>query len=99
MRSGPVIPTIDIAALGSSDIADRRVVAQAIGAACEDTGFFTVINHGVHASTVGDAFREARRAFGRPMAEKLMHRLDDRHPNQGYDPIGVKPSTPPQSPI
>jgi len=88
MRSGPVIPTIDIAALGSSDIADRRVVAQAIGAACEDTGFFTVINHGVHASTVGDAFREARRAFGRPMAEKLMHRLDDRHPNQGYDPIG-----------
>lgn len=98
MRSYPAIPTIDIAALGSNDEAVRRRVAHTIGAACEDTGFFTVTNHGVHSSTVRDAFREARRLFRRPLAEKMMHRWDDLHPNRGYEPDGSQTLDPAAEP-
>ncbi len=98
MRSRPAVPTIDIAALGSENIDDRRRIARLIGDACEDTGFFTVTNHGVHPSTVSDAFREARRLFSRPLAEKMMHRWDEQHPNRGYDPIGSQTLDPTAEP-
>lgn len=88
MGSCVVIPTIDISDLGSDNPADRQAVADAIGNACVEMGFFTVTNHGVHPAMIDDAFRETRRVFGRPMAEKMMHRWDDDHPNRGYDPIG-----------
>lgn len=88
MTAGPAVPTIDIAALTSKDLSDRQRVADAIGAACERTGFFTVTGHGVHQATIDDAFRETRRVFQRPIAEKMMYRWDADRPNRGYDPIG-----------
>lgn len=82
------VPVIDIGALKSDALEERRDVAGAIGRACEQTGFFTVTGHGVHRALIDDAFRETRRAFQRPLAEKMMHSWTEAHPNRGYDPIG-----------
>ena len=47
------IPAIDLAQ-------PSAVVANAIGQACVETGFFTVINHGVPASLIAKVYAVAR---------------------------------------
>ncbi len=98
MPSRSDVPTIDIAGLFSTDQASRQAIADKIGAACEETGFFTVTGHGVHPSLISDAFGQSRRLFQRPLPEKMMHRWDDAHPNRGYDPLGSQTLDPAAEP-
>jgi isopenicillin N synthase-like dioxygenase len=50
------IPTIDISALFGDDDAARRAVAEDIGAACEEVGFFYIRNHGIAQSLIDKAY-------------------------------------------
>lgn len=57
------VPTIDISALrASNDVSEKSKVIQQIGDACEQWGFFYVVNHGVDldlvekATTLGKLF-------------------------------------------
>jgi isopenicillin N synthase-like dioxygenase len=62
------LPIIDVAPLFGSDAKARRAVADAIGAACRDNGFFYARGTGVDASRL-DAL--AREFFALPEEEKL----------------------------
>jgi isopenicillin N synthase-like dioxygenase len=86
MASTDAVPTIDISGLFSSDLDERRVVARAIGQACEDIGFLTVTGHGVHPGLVREVFGQTRRVFARSAGEKMIYAWDEDHPNRGYDP-------------
>jgi isopenicillin N synthase-like dioxygenase len=77
-----VIPVID---LGTTD---RRATAQEIGAACRDTGFFYVKNHGVPVALIEAQFEWARRFFALPLAEKLEIDLRKSPCNRGYEAMG-----------
>jgi isopenicillin N synthase-like dioxygenase len=50
------IPTIDIAALFGRDATARRTVAEEIGRACEEVGFFYIRNHGISQSLIDRAY-------------------------------------------
>jgi len=86
MASTSTVPTIDISGLFSCDLDERKLVAQAIGRACEDIGFLTVTGHGIHPGLIREVFGQTRRVFARPTGEKMSYAWDDDHPNRGYDP-------------
>ena len=65
---GDSLPVIDVAPLFGREHAARQAVADAIGAACRDTGFFYATGHGVDPSRL-DAL--AREFFALPEEEKM----------------------------
>ncbi|MCX8102736.1 MAG: isopenicillin N synthase family oxygenase, partial [Geminicoccaceae bacterium] len=54
------LPILDVSPLSSPDLAARRAVAAALGAACRGPGFFLAVGHGV---TTTAALFDAARAF------------------------------------
>lgn len=63
------IPIIDVAPF--LDGTDPEGVADAVGRACRDIGFFVVVGHGVDDALVAAARAEANAFFDLPEAEKL----------------------------
>ncbi|HEY4944301.1 MAG TPA: 2-oxoglutarate and iron-dependent oxygenase domain-containing protein [Rhizomicrobium sp.] len=80
------LPIIDVAPLFGRDESARRAVAEAIGRACRDNGFFYATGHGVDARALEAAAREF---FALPEAEKL-HIAMARGGRawRGYFPVG-----------
>jgi len=61
------LPVIDISGLEGPH---RLQVVSAIGRACQETGFFRVINNGVEESLISDLMRVASEFFQLPMEER-----------------------------
>ncbi|MQL90190.1 hypothetical protein Taro_022770 [Colocasia esculenta] len=71
--NGPVedeIPIIDFSLLSGGTGDQRAKAIQALGKACEDWGFFAVVNHGVPSGTVEAMVDATRGFFALPEAEK-----------------------------
>lgn len=83
------MPIIDISALASEDAAARLEVARKIGKACEDIGFFIVVNHGIPKAVVDEAWQRTLDFFDLPLEEKLAQKTDDeaKYP-YGYSALG-----------
>jgi isopenicillin N synthase-like dioxygenase len=81
------LPVIDIAALSSGELADRRAVSELIGAACRRHGFFYVSRHGIPQGLVDAVWDQSKRFFDLPLAAKSA--LDKTHSpcNRGYEPL------------
>src|SRR5690349_3999884 len=82
------VPVIDVAPLASAVEPDRRAVARAIGWACEDIGFFTIVGHGVDAGLVGRMYDVSRAFFDLPAADKQRVRRPKPEQSRGYIGIG-----------
>ncbi len=78
------IPVIDLAPLREGHETGLEAVAREIGAACRDVGFFYVVNHGVPAELIDDAFAKSRAFFAQSVAEKLELAMDVVGGNRGY---------------
>ena len=76
------IPVIDLAQPSAA-------VANAIGQACVETGFFTVINHGVPASLIAKVYAVAEGFFDLPMAEKMKVARPRPEQNRGFIALGA----------
>ena len=68
------VPVIDLGPLGDGHSADAdagaRAVADAVGAAARDWGFFQVVNHGVDPRLIDAAWAVTRAFFALPMGMK-----------------------------
>src|SRR5450432_1446662 len=80
------IPVVDIGGLYTSDPAQRKAVAAKIGAACDDLGFFYVVNHNVPVETIDRAVAIADKFFHLPESERLKVKADKN--NRGYREVG-----------
>jgi isopenicillin N synthase-like dioxygenase len=88
-RSAETIPVVDFGAYThGAGLAARKEVAQALRAACLNTGFFYLVNHGIAADDFDRAHEWGLKFFRLPRAEKA--KLDkSTHPaRQGWMPIG-----------
>lgn len=87
--TGSIVPIIDICALRGSDSAAIKAVADRIGQACEDIGFFIVVNHGVPKDVVQQAWDRTLDFFDLPLEEKKNLVTDDeaKYP-YGYSVLG-----------
>jgi isopenicillin N synthase-like dioxygenase len=75
------IPIVDLADLRRGG--EAKLAAE-IGAACRGPGFFYVVNHGVPASLIADAFARSAEFFATPLSEKLAVAMDVVGGNRGY---------------
>ena len=83
-----MVPVIDVAPLLAGAEAERRGVARAIGRACEDIGFFTIVGHGVEAALVRRMSDVSRAFFDLPLADKQRVRRPRPEQSRGYIGVG-----------
>jgi isopenicillin N synthase-like dioxygenase len=82
------IPVIDISALVSGT-ADRRAVADNIGQACRDCGFFYIVGHGVDEQLQRRLEEVSRQFFAQDLATKLdISMTRGGRAWRGYFPVG-----------
>lgn len=68
------LPLIDISGLEGPH---RSQVVSSIGRACQETGFFQVVNHGVEESMISEVMKVASEFFELPMEERNKFISDD----------------------
>lgn len=81
------IPVIDFAPMSSNNVAIRQQVADQIGKACLEVGFFYIKNHNVPQAIVDRAFTQSKRFFGLPLAEKMEIHISKSANHRGYVPL------------
>ena len=81
------VPVIDLAPLrtGSQEVKDP--IAEQVGRACEEIGFFMVIGHGIDNNVIERAYASATAFFDLPLDEKLQSLKPAVHINRGYSPF------------
>ena len=96
------VPVVDIAPYLRGGHGGKREVAREIGAACEDSGFFCIVGHGVSAGLVAGVRQAAVDFFALPDAEKRSILADAKRPVRGYFPMaggsragGIRADIPP----
>jgi isopenicillin N synthase-like dioxygenase len=78
------LPIVDLSASREGDGAALTRIAADVGAACRDAGFFYVVNHGVEASLIAEAFAQSHRFFALPLADKRRLAIEKIGGNRGY---------------
>lgn len=80
------VPTIDIGPyLAAPDSPQSKAIISEVASACENTGFFQIINHGVTPSVQQAAFAAARRFFSLPFDKKSPLDAKKNIGMRGYD--------------
>ncbi|CAN5515738.1 2-oxoglutarate and iron-dependent oxygenase domain-containing protein [soil metagenome] len=84
---GASIPLIDIDGLRGADPVRYDQVTAALRAACEDRGFFYIVNHGVSPTLIARMFEATEAFFNQPVDAKAA--LDKKFSkcNRGYEPL------------
>ncbi|MBM3485902.1 MAG: isopenicillin N synthase family oxygenase [Alphaproteobacteria bacterium] len=78
------IPIIDVSRALTGDAASKGAVAGAIDRACRDTGFFSVVGHGVPMDLVQSTRAMAVAFFAQPDAEKMKVERPPTKISRGY---------------
>src|SRR6266480_6237923 len=64
------VPVIDLGSGRGQGPEARLAVARTLGTACETSGFFTVVGHGVPTAAVSDMYEANRKFFALPNEQK-----------------------------
>lgn len=76
--SNELVPTIDLAA-------DKETIVNTLRSACERSGFFTIINHGIDPSLQSDVFQVSKSFFALPRSEKDKVDYSKSKASRGYE--------------
>jgi isopenicillin N synthase-like dioxygenase len=80
------IPILDLGPYLAADPGAERRLAAELKEACENVGFYFIVNHGVTQTLIDDAFAETARFHAQPLADKMKLLIDDHM--IGYLPLG-----------
>jgi isopenicillin N synthase-like dioxygenase len=83
------IPVVDLSD-SFKDAEGFNACARAIAEACEDTGFFGIVGHGVPKDVIDGALGAARAFFERPLEEKLLVKRERAELNRAYITFGTE---------
>ncbi len=81
-------PIIDIDGLFSDLSADRQQVADLVGEACRNVGFFYVRNHRIPDAAIADVRNAMASYFAQPLEEKMKLDINQIQRRHGYVPLG-----------
>jgi len=90
MNTNADIPVISLAALRSDDPAAIEATARAFGAALENIGFATIVDHGVPPDEVSALYGQAKQFFTIPLERKLECTVPEKAKGHGYLPMGIE---------
>ena len=82
------VPVIDLAPFLAGSREGKQAVAAAVGRACTDIGFFSIVGHGVPEALVARMYDVSRRFFDLPLAEKLAVKRPRPEQSRGYIGFG-----------
>ena len=88
MTAFDALPIIDIAGLFSPDRAARQAVADALGKAAREVGFFYISGHGIAADRIAGLRAATRLLFAQDHAFKMRHHIGLGRGHKGYVPEG-----------
>lgn len=88
------IPVIDISGLLHGDAAARQAVADNLGRAARDVGFFQMVGHGIDLPLREGLITQAKRFFAQPEAIKMERYIGLYHHHRGYVPPGEESPDP-----
>ncbi|KAL7793833.1 hypothetical protein V8C37DRAFT_377510 [Trichoderma ceciliae] len=78
------IPVIDISPIFSASLGERQAVAQQIGAAAQNMGFFYIKNHGIPAAVTQEAYEACLDFFRQDMQTKMRADSNKARWENGY---------------
>jgi isopenicillin N synthase-like dioxygenase len=82
------VPIVDISGLHSPDLAQRRRVAQEIGKAAGEVGFFYISGAGVDDAVFERMLASTKAFFALPVEEKMRYYIGRSKCHRGYVPAG-----------
>ena len=82
------LPTIDISDLTCADLTRRQAVADAIGQAAREVGFFYITGHGIAPELIAGIRAAAKEIFALPMERKMAYYIGQSKSHKGYVPEG-----------
>ncbi|MBS1300769.1 isopenicillin N synthase family oxygenase [Loktanella sp. SALINAS62] len=86
----PGLPLVSVADLWSGDPARVRAVADQMGRAAREYGFFRIRDHGIDLAIIERTYAAAERFFARPDSEKRRYYIGDSPNHRGYVPFTEK---------
>ena len=84
------IPLISLADMSSTDWRRRARLADEIGTAARDIGFFRIMDHGIAPDTIAAVYAAGAAFFARPDAEKRRYYIGLSPNHRGYVPFTEK---------
>lgn len=84
------LPLIDVSGLRSGNRAEIKILADEIGRAAREVGFFRICGHGIEPSLIEDTYRAAETFFALPEDEKLKCYIAKSTNHRGYVPFTEK---------
>ena len=84
------LPLIDISCLRRADTDNIKKIADELGRAARDFGFFRVIHHGIDLDLVEATYRMAEQFFALPDSEKHRYYIGLSKNHRGYVPFSEK---------
>lgn len=84
------LPLIDISGIRTGDKDRLRVIADEIGQAAREIGFFRIIGHGIDLGLVERTYKQAERFFAMPDEYKRAHYIGLSTNHRGYVPFTEK---------
>lgn len=88
------IPVIDINDLLHGDTAARHAVAEQLGRAAREVGFFQMVGHGIDRSLRDGLITQAKRFFAQSTEAKMQRYIGLYHHHRGYVPPGEESPDP-----
>ena len=84
------VPVVDISPFVSGRAAGRAAVVDAVRRACEDTGFLTIVGHGVAPQAVERVRRDLAVSFALPLEKKMAIERPAQEISRGYNPMATQ---------
>lgn len=84
------LPLISVRGLRTGDRAEFKRVADAIGQAAREIGFFRICDHGIDLSLIEATYSAAASFFSHPAETKLRYYIGDSRNHRGYVPFTEK---------
>jgi len=88
MSSDNFVPVIDVAPYFSGAPDGKRRVADQLGRACREVGFYVIVGHGVDPALVDEVEAVSREFFDLPIDEKMQLHVGSAPGAVGYAAIG-----------
>lgn len=84
------LPLIDVGALRCGSRIDVLRVAERLGLAAREIGFFRICNHGINLDLILSTYRAAEEFFALPEAEKQRYYIGKSQNHRGYVPFSER---------
>ena len=78
------LPVIDFSLFAGGTATQKQQIADAIGAACREDGFFLLANHGLDRQLVDDGFAAAKQFFDAPLSVKQAMAIEHSPCHRGW---------------